>query len=51
MNASHGLMFALGLVAGAAIPALIRWAAMPLAIAGLLVALGLLAWAWQKARA
>lgn len=37
MNGSHALVFALGLLAGAAIPTLIRWSTMPLIIAGLLV--------------
>jgi len=37
VNGSHWFMFTLGLIAGAAIPVLVRWSAMPLAIAVLLV--------------
>lgn len=50
MNGSHAFVFALGLMAGAAIPTLIRWSTMPLIIAGLVVALGLLGWARWTAR-
>jgi hypothetical protein len=39
MNGSHALVAAVALMVGAAIPTLIRWTAMPLIIAGLVVIL------------
>lgn len=50
MNGSHALVAALALMVGAAIPTLIRWTAMPLIIAGLLVTLGMLVWIRWEAR-